>query len=531
MEYIVGTGLALLVGVFATRSGLDRDRAFYPTVLIASASYYDLFAVVGNAPASLGAETLVLAAFVGVALLGFRGNLWMVVAAFLGHGLFDLFHGRLIDHPGVPAWWPGFCMTYDLAAAAYLAVLLMLSKAGRSDWSGGVKTSFAKRIQPYVAAELSAAKNFESAGDVTTAFRHLERAHVLGQSATILHVRVHLQMLLMASRQRDGREVLGQIVRIAGAATKTSIGLVPRGNTGGANVSPFRAMPVSRELAEMIASASRPALTLTFCAILALGLGVSGQGRASGTSDVRKAKVGDQTVAYSVAGSNRPAVVMISGLGDGLATFKDVAPTLAAQATVITYDRAGYGQSDAPDSAKDAAAAERELLGVLKNSGVPGPYVLVGHSLGGLFAEYFAAKHPHMVAGMILEESRSAKYASTCEAAKLGACSPPPALARFMPKGAQAEVAGLAATEAQVDAAGQVKGKPVLVLSRPLGASPKPMDQLWAQTQDDLAARYGGAVHLNSPSGGHYIHLDSKAWFIGVVGTFLKSLPAAEQKK
>ena len=61
----------------------------------------------------------------------------------------------------------------------------------------------------------------------------------------VQHVRVHAEMLLWGIRQRSAREVLGQAVRIIGAATKTFVGLVPHGNTGGANVSAFRRMPIA----------------------------------------------------------------------------------------------------------------------------------------------------------------------------------------------------------------------------------------------------------------------------------------------
>ena len=127
MEYIIGTLLALAVSVFASVAGLDRDRAFYPTVTIVVASYYGLFAVMGGSGAALALETAVIAGFVIVAALGFRFNLWLVVAALFGHGVLDFFHGHIISNPGVPAWWPMFCMTYDITAAAYLGWLLCRS--------------------------------------------------------------------------------------------------------------------------------------------------------------------------------------------------------------------------------------------------------------------------------------------------------------------------------------------------------------------------------------------------------------------
>ena len=112
--------------------------------------------------------------------------------------------------------------------------------------------SFADDIRPYVDAELRAARS-----DAANEFAHLERAHVLGQASTREHVRVHWRMLLWAWRHRDARELFGQVYRLAGAATKTFIGLVPTGNTGGANVSPVKPMPIDPELEAIIRRARR----------------------------------------------------------------------------------------------------------------------------------------------------------------------------------------------------------------------------------------------------------------------------------
>jgi hypothetical protein len=121
---MVGAFLAVIVGLFATAVGLDRDRAFYPTVTIVVASYYALFAVMGASLHALMLESLVGAVFLALAAAGFRSSLWVVVAALAGHGIFDLAHGSLIANPGVPGWWPAFCLMYDVTAATYLAWLL-----------------------------------------------------------------------------------------------------------------------------------------------------------------------------------------------------------------------------------------------------------------------------------------------------------------------------------------------------------------------------------------------------------------------
>jgi hypothetical protein len=122
---VVGACLAFAVGVFATVVRLDRDRAFYPTVAIVIASLYSLFAVMGGSTRALVVESIVGVGFIALAVLGFRSSLWVVVAVLGVHGVFDLVHGTVISNPGVPRWWPAFCLAYDVAAAGYLAWLIM----------------------------------------------------------------------------------------------------------------------------------------------------------------------------------------------------------------------------------------------------------------------------------------------------------------------------------------------------------------------------------------------------------------------
>ena len=121
---LVGVALAVAVAIFARIVGFDRERTFYPVILVVIASYYDLFAIMGGGR-GLVAETVGFAVFAAAAAIGFRTNLWIVVAALAGHGVFDFFHHDLVANPGVPAWWPSWCLAYDVAAAACLAALIL----------------------------------------------------------------------------------------------------------------------------------------------------------------------------------------------------------------------------------------------------------------------------------------------------------------------------------------------------------------------------------------------------------------------
>lgn len=126
MEYLVAVVLGLVVAGFAAASGFDRDRAFYPTVLIVVGSYYPLFAVMGASQYStLEIEIGVGLVFSVLAVLGFKKSMWLAAAGIAGHGLFDFFvHPSLITNPGMPVWWPGFCGTIDFVLGGWLAICL-----------------------------------------------------------------------------------------------------------------------------------------------------------------------------------------------------------------------------------------------------------------------------------------------------------------------------------------------------------------------------------------------------------------------
>ena len=106
MALLIGALLALAVGIFATSLGLDRDRAFYPTVTIVIALYYVLFAVMGGSTEALVVESVISTVFVAAAASGFRSSLWLVVIALAAHGVFDFVRGDAIANPGVQSGGP-----------------------------------------------------------------------------------------------------------------------------------------------------------------------------------------------------------------------------------------------------------------------------------------------------------------------------------------------------------------------------------------------------------------------------------------
>jgi pimeloyl-ACP methyl ester carboxylesterase len=116
----------------------------------------------------------------------------------------------------------------------------------------------------------------------------------------------------------------------------------------------------------------------------------------------RQVDIGSHRLHLRSEGGGSPVVVIDAGLTDSLDKLRPLQARLARQTRVITYDRAGYGRSEPGPLPRDAGREATELRAMLGQAAVPGPYVLVGHSLGALNAQLFAAKYPADVAGLIL---------------------------------------------------------------------------------------------------------------------------------
>lgn len=119
--------------------------------------------------------------------------------------------------------------------------------------------------------------------------------------------------------------------------------------------------------------------------------------------------VGGYRLRLDCVGSGSPAVVLEPGAGGTSASMARIAPDVANQTRVCVYDRAGRGGSQPADRPEDGAQIATDLHTLLHRAGVPGPYVLAGHSFGGLYVRIFAAHYPDEVAGLVLIDSTASQ--------------------------------------------------------------------------------------------------------------------------
>lgn len=116
----------------------------------------------------------------------------------------------------------------------------------------------------------------------------------------------------------------------------------------------------------------------------------------------RMVDIGTHRLHAVVVGEGSPAVIIDGGIGARCEEYLALQNRIATEATVVAYDRAGYGGSEAGPLPRDSGTEAAELRALLAELDVPGPYVLVGHSLGGLNLQIYADRYPDEVVGMVL---------------------------------------------------------------------------------------------------------------------------------
>jgi pimeloyl-ACP methyl ester carboxylesterase len=213
-----------------------------------------------------------------------------------------------------------------------------------------------------------------------------------------------------------------------------------------------------------------------------------------------------------IVGTGARTVILESGLGDTLEIWKDIQPRIADHcARTLAYTRAGYiGSAPAEDGPRDAATIVAELRAELKKRNIEPPYVLVGHSLGGLYMQYFARNYPRDVVGLVLVDSTHWNQHMEIDTSANTAYTRGREVTLFMPWIMRREFKDSIPAGAQVHDSPPADFTPTIVLSStlaPKGETPITRATA-ARMQDEIVEDFPGAQHLRVDGAGHYIQRD-----------------------
>jgi pimeloyl-ACP methyl ester carboxylesterase len=222
--------------------------------------------------------------------------------------------------------------------------------------------------------------------------------------------------------------------------------------------------------------------------------------------------VGGHRLRLYCSGEGEPVVVMDAGLGDSLEVWSELRPLVADFARVCVYDRAGLGGSDPGPLPRTSAVIVEDLRRLLARAGEPAPYVLVGHSFGGLNVLLFAGRHPEEVAGLVLVDATHEDFPA------IDARSRPEAerlkmetnLAATSPS-ALSELQSIEESARQVREAAPPPEVPLVVVSSGLAGGSPEAAAAWRRLQLELARKVEGGVQIIAERSGHYIQHDQPA--------------------
>lgn len=239
----------------------------------------------------------------------------------------------------------------------------------------------------------------------------------------------------------------------------------------------------------------------------------------AGLPSTKLDKLDSRQVEYAQIIKQSPVVVFENGLAAKMKSWSKVFSEIGSQATVFAYNRPGYGDSDAVSTRRDGAQIVEELRVLLRQNGLQPPYVLVGHSLGGLYMQLFAREHPEEVAGLVLVDST---HPTQFEGP--GSLDKWPWWARLLSgllsDSQKKELAEAKETGQQVLRAPTFEGKPVIVLSAVDDAQSE-IALFAKQKRADLPRLYPGSRQkwVNS---GHFIQNDKPEEVIQAIQAILK---------
>jgi len=232
---------------------------------------------------------------------------------------------------------------------------------------------------------------------------------------------------------------------------------------------------------------------------------------------LRRADAGGHSLNLLIGGAGAPTVVFEAGFGGGIASWSTLQAEIAKFARTVSYDRAGLGRSEMGPKPRSARQIALELHAALEKAEIKPPYVLVGHSLGGVYVRIFTDMYPKEVAGMVLVDPSQEAFEEWARVHLAAEEKEEAAAIARAPEGVRAELAALDATYAEARAARAPSGIPVTLLSATRDESiSAEARRVWIEKQRDWIARVPGGKHIIAETN-HFIQAQQPALVIEAI--------------
>ncbi|MDJ0750145.1 MAG: alpha/beta hydrolase [Woeseiaceae bacterium] len=250
-------------------------------------------------------------------------------------------------------------------------------------------------------------------------------------------------------------------------------------------------------------------LTLSGCSIMPMGAR-------------HHVQVDGDSISYVRSDGPTPTVVFEAGAGDDLTVWRDVYEDVSSVASTFAYSRPGYtpGIRRTPIGAvRTADDVSRQLRDTLAKSGSPAPYILVGHSIGGLYVLEFARDYPDLVAGLVLVDARLPRFTERCEAESQGPCLPGKSALFLSPAHVAAEIRGIRPSESGAPQVRELGDIPTILLSatRPPPGGSSEIQKIWLDVQEKFADSLPAGKLIVADGSGHHIQRDAPDLVVGAI--------------